>query len=148
MKTNLKQSLATITSTVVIENPLDKAKVLSYAIGLAVGGTLGAFPSSEVASPGVHYVETQSVLHGEAIYILNENAMFNRDQACSIARAYWRYKYNFVFNKVFNFNVDVDFFNGNSSVSMFFSPEDIAFLNQYKSQITTIANRVAFLLVD
>lgn len=129
-------------------NFMDKPRVFAISAGLAVAMAHGTFPSSEVIQPGEHYIATQSQVHGESIYILNECVTFNRDLAISVARSFWRYRYAMIYSKSFCYNQEEDFFNAIGSVKTYFQPDDVTFMNANRLAIISTTNDLIKLLTQ
>lgn len=149
MKQSILELVSDISIAATCENPLDKQSIIACAVGLAASVKFGTLPSSEVEIPGEHYVSTVMAGVEHLVYELNENVIFNREKAMSIARAYWLYRYNILYSKPFQTTYGGnDFFCEITQVPRYFSDEDYSFMTAHRKSIRAVAGKIVSALEE
>ncbi len=111
-----------------------KTRIVAAAVALATASMLPV-PSAPVDSPESQYASTCALLVRGEVGEYNEVAVLDCPVALDLAKKFWLTRYNSVHQAAPMPPSKGAFFLGYSGASRFFSPEEVAFLNEYAEEI-------------
>lgn len=141
---NLEYTAVSNHATLEKVQPNDKRLIIAYAIGLLLGRKL-AIPTAPVE--GSYYINNHAEFSIKLISFLNERIVFDTAIARNFANLIWSLRYRAVYPDVhFQALSSYGFFDTVFDCHLLLDPPTYEFVNQWKTQIFTVANHLTDLL--